>query len=191
MRSLSMTLCTILAISSIITTNAGRIGMNLEGKNYNFDDSVTWKNRFLGAAPFTSSNKNLSLDLDVNGYVKSLKPNQVANTYLFKIFSFDGQWHVPNQGIHIFTYTGNCSDCLFLDCAKIVDKSMDGKWTVNITYGGHCDTDYPHVGFSIRNISDPANYQRNFTLTSEIYYPISPDDISEPESVIMIQRTVN
>ena len=93
-------LCAIIVMSN----SAALINMNIEGKNYNFDRVLTFKNRLAQAAPFTILDGS-EIDFDENG--------QAVSTHFMRVYPFDTQvtndysYHVPNLGIHIFSYQGN------------------------------------------------------------------------------------
>eukprot|EP01083_Nonionella_stella_P265314 898846_1 len=154
-------------ILSLIITNVlcGKVGMNLEGITY-YSPGVKFLNRFYGAAPFKSNNASLPLDVDENGYVKSLLPGQEAGA-LFMSVNKDpnkGLWHVPKsmQGIHIFLYDGDCSNCYFRWNAVVINNTEEGRWIMNVSDQGGVHNTKCFIG--IRNISNPSNYPHNFRL---------------------------
>ena len=152
-------LATVMIIASVDAV--GQVGMNLEGKSY-FSQGITWKNRLNQGMPWISGDNNNwennePLDLDTNGYVKSLKSGQIARS-LFLSNLQDSQdksiIHYMTPGEHIFLYEGDCSGCQFSFSAKVLDNSQQGRWILNVT------------GEGVINIvsMNPSNYPKNFVL---------------------------
>eukprot|EP01084_Bolivina_argentea_P001580 2913_1 len=150
----------ILSLLLHICYGKGKVGMNLEGHAY-YSPGLKYKNRFGEAMPWISSNgtdwsDNTPLDFDGNGYVKSLKQNQIARSlFLDGLTDSNGNVHYQRPGEHIFTYEGDCSGCEFSFNAKVIDKSQQGKWIMNVTGEGL---------LNIMSIKDPSNYPHNFAL---------------------------
>ena len=107
---------------------SGNIGINLEGISY-YSPGLKFLNRFQGASPFRNAKGNSSLDLDSNGYVKSLAPGQAVGAYFMDIKKDENNhWHVPKsmQTEHVFLYEGDCFACSFRWNCVVLNNSVNG-----------------------------------------------------------------
>eukprot|EP01084_Bolivina_argentea_P227651 384499_1 len=124
--------------------------------------------------PFISQNSSSwysdqPINFDGNGYVKSLLPEQFVGSLLLDIEYDENGWHYLSQGEHIFLYDGDCSGCDFQFNAKIIDKSQNGRWIINITQSNSGNYgSLQSVYFTISSI-EPNNYPKNFVLVPSQY----------------------
>ena len=160
--------------------------MNLEGKNY-YSAGITWKNRLYQAMPWISSNgsdwsDNTPIDFDGDGYVRSLKPNQIVRSlFLGNLQDSNGILHYQTPGEHIFTYKGDCSGCEFAEHAKVIDNSQQGRWIVNVTGSAGL--------LNIMSIKDPSNYPHDFALVPSQWEDNYLDDPWDPDWIKPLNET--
>ena len=159
---MAVSFLTAIALLIALTDGAVKVGMNLEGKSY-YSAGITFKNRLAQAQPWFSGDannwsNNMPLDLDNNGYVKSLKQGQIARSLFLRNLQDPNDnsiIHYMTPGQHIFLYEGDCSGCQFSFDAKVIDNSQQGRWIVNVT---------ADCVIEIMSIKDPTNYPKNFVL---------------------------
>eukprot|EP01084_Bolivina_argentea_P001579 2912_1 len=190
MWTLSVAVC-IYHLFSILTPNvygAGKVGINLENKNY-YSPGIAWKNRLYQSMAWISGDannwhNNMTLDLDSNGYVKSLKKDQIARSI------FLGNLEDPNDkniihyqtpGEHIFLFEGDLNpQDIEIQVTKVIDTSQKGRWILNITGMGI---------LNIKNISNPSNYPRNFVIVPAQWESSYKNDIWDPYWIKPLNET--
>lgn len=140
-----VTFYTLFLILQAALSGKSKVGINLDGISY-YSAGLKFLNRFQGASAFRDAEGNSSLDLDSNGYVKSLAPGQAVGAYFMALgLGDDGIWHVPEsmQVEHVFLYEGDCSGCSFRWNCVVLNDSVDGMFIVPrnmymISHSVHC-----------------------------------------------------
>eukprot|EP01084_Bolivina_argentea_P080672 146091_1 len=101
----------------------------------------------------------------------------------------NGLWHVPKsmQGIHIFLYDGDCSNCYFRWNAVVINNTEQGRWIMNVSDQGGVYNTKCYIG--IRNIPNPSNYPHNFRLIPIENENNYQDIIFEPTWIKPINNT--
>eukprot|EP00051_Salpingoeca_urceolata_P023746 m.408370 g.408370 ORF g.408370 m.408370 type:complete len:332 (-) comp20146_c0_seq3:930-1925(-) len=147
---------TVVLLGATATRATLQLGMNLDGVTY-YGAGQAFKDVWKSSRPFTV---DPTLDVDTNGFVKSLKPGQTTWTLGSPItghFCNGGQWcdwkgntTVEN---YTFTFDGDCSGC---NLNGITAKDFPGQnsWTVPINTSWH---------FKLLSING-SDYPRNFRL---------------------------
>ena len=92
----------------------------------------------------------------------------------------NGDVHYQTPGEHIFLYNGDCSNCEFSLGPKVIDKSTNGRWILNVTGFG---------SLVINSIPDPSNYPHNFVLVPSQWENDYKTDPWDPDWLKPLQDT--
>ena len=162
-------------------------GMNLAEVIY-YSKGTPFKNRFLSAQPFFSGTEwtwsdNRELNLDENGYPRSLESGQYAKSLFLQVGNYDDAevtgttYSYMNIGPHVFTFDGDCTGCCnFRFNGEILNSSNDGEWIINIT----SSSTRPMI--QIECIPDEDNYPRNFAIIPQEWSYSNDDDDGDDDS---------
>ena len=149
---------------SLQQAGGGSLGIGLSGIN-DYSTEVPFLDAFRSARawiPQTSSqwDSGQKLDLDANGWVKSLPTNGFAGTLLLL-----GTQGVSPSGRYVVTYEGQGTIEYGLDSSKIATDSRAGRDVINFNNAGG--------GIHLKiTATDPNNYIRNIRVYHEADLPL-------------------